>query len=235
MKIRILPIIVFFHIMLIGVKISLVKVDAPYPHKEIVANISTGEVLASETNHEQNANSNVEASSEHSNKKTDPAKSELRVSNIPPKETPLLNKNCGEYNLELLQSLAERREEIEKWLNEAENRQEVLKNTENRLNAKLADLTSLKNDVKNLLDIYNEKENEKVKNLVKIYENMKPQDAATIFEQLDIPVLLQVINNMKETKVAPILAKMNPMRAKEITTQFAQQKRLIGPYDDNTN
>lgn len=231
MKIRILPIIVFAHIMLIGVKISLVKVDFPKPYKKIVADLSIGEAMAAQLNYEEKPKDKMRQDKED-NKKND-VSTEAIVTNIAPKETPLLNKNCGQYNLELLQSLAERREEIEKWLAEAEDRQTVLNNTENRLDTKLADLTALRNEVKELLDIYNEKENEKIKNLVKIYENMKPQDAAIIFEQLDMQVLLQVINSMKEVKVAPILAKMNPIRAKEITIQLANQKRLVGPYDDN--
>jgi len=74
---------------------------------------------------------------------------------------------------------------------------------------------------------YNEKENMKIASLVKIYENMKPKDAAKIFEELDMPILLQVVNVMKESKVAPILSAMDPVKAKEISTEFANQKRLI--------
>src|SRR3546814_4430099 len=56
-----------------------------------------------------------------------------------------------------------------------------------------------------------------MQSLVKIYESMKPKDAARIFEELDMEVLLEVVERMKERKTAPILAEMNPERAKTVT------------------
>ncbi|WP_419902504.1 magnesium transporter MgtE N-terminal domain-containing protein [Kiloniella sp.] len=55
---------------------------------------------------------------------------------------------------------------------------------------------------------------------------MKPKDAARIFEELDMVVLLDVVERMKERKTAPILASMNPKRAKEITLELAQRRDL---------
>ena len=57
---------------------------------------------------------------------------------------------------------------------------------------------------------------------------MKPKDAARIFEELDMAVLLDVIERMKERKTAPILAQMNPRRAKAITLELAQRRGLPG-------
>ncbi len=39
-------------------------------------------------------------------------------------------------------------------------------------------------------------------------------------------VLLDVVERMKERKTAPILASMNPKRAKEITLELAQRRDL---------
>jgi flagellar motility protein MotE (MotC chaperone) len=39
-------------------------------------------------------------------------------------------------------------------------------------------------------------------------------------------VLLEVIGRMKERKTAPILAQMNPRRAKTITLELAQRRSL---------
>ena len=57
---------------------------------------------------------------------------------------------------------------------------------------------------------------------------MKPKDAARIFEELDLEVLLQVVQRMKEAKVAPILAAMDPKRATEVTTRLAERRQEIG-------
>jgi flagellar motility protein MotE (MotC chaperone) len=57
---------------------------------------------------------------------------------------------------------------------------------------------------------------------VKVYEAMKPRDAATIFNDLGMPVLLAVVDRMKETKAAAILAAMTPEKARDVTMQLAQ-------------
>ena len=57
--------------------------------------------------------------------------------------------------------------------------------------------------------------------LVKLYESMKPRDAATIFNDLDMTVLLGVVDRMKDAKAAPVLAAMQPDKARELTTKLA--------------
>jgi flagellar motility protein MotE (MotC chaperone) len=51
---------------------------------------------------------------------------------------------------------------------------------------------------------------------------MKPKDAAIIFNDLQMPVLLQVMNRMKEAKAALVLAAMTPDRAREVTGELAK-------------
>jgi flagellar motility protein MotE (MotC chaperone) len=53
---------------------------------------------------------------------------------------------------------------------------------------------------------------------------MKPRDAATIMNELDLPVLLEVVDRMKEAKAAPILAAMQPDRARQVTAELARQR-----------
>jgi flagellar motility protein MotE (MotC chaperone) len=71
-----------------------------------------------------------------------------------------------------------------------------------------------------------EQGDERLKSLVKIYETMKPQDAARIFAQMDMPVLLELLTRMKELKTAGILANMDPDKAREITVALAAKKEL---------
>jgi flagellar motility protein MotE (MotC chaperone) len=51
---------------------------------------------------------------------------------------------------------------------------------------------------------------------------MRPRDAATIFNDLEMPVLLQVVDRMKEAKAAPVLAAMQPDKARDLTAKLAQ-------------
>ncbi len=62
--------------------------------------------------------------------------------------------------------------------------------------------------------------------LVKIYEAMKPKDAARIFEQLDIDTILLVAERMKERRLAPVMAQMNPEKAKDITIKLSKQLQV---------
>jgi flagellar motility protein MotE (MotC chaperone) len=135
----------------------------------------------------------------------------------------------NEYSPEevkLLQNLAKRKDALDKSQKEIDIKAQLLNATELKVEKKISELKDLKSKLDNLLAQYNEKENMKIQSLVKIYENMKPKDAAKILEALDMPILLQVINSMKESKVAPILSNINPIRAKEISTEFANQRKL---------
>ncbi len=60
--------------------------------------------------------------------------------------------------------------------------------------------------------------------LVKLYETMRPRDAATIFNDLDMNVVLPMVDRMKEAKAAAILAAMQPEKARQITTQLAAMR-----------
>ncbi len=55
---------------------------------------------------------------------------------------------------------------------------------------------------------------------------MKPKDAASIFNSLDMKVLLDIAGLMKESKLAIILGNMNGARAKELTIELATRKQL---------
>lgn len=128
--------------------------------------------------------------------------------------------------LDLLDSLSARRLELDNWERNIRMKENVLRAIELRIESKMVELRDLESRVKSLLEAYNEREDMKIKSLVKIYENMKPKEAARIFEELDMSVMLQVVNQMKEARVAPILAEVDPKLAKEITLQYAREKRL---------
>ena len=53
---------------------------------------------------------------------------------------------------------------------------------------------------------------------------MKPRDAANIFNDLQMPVLLQVLDRMKDAKTAVVMAAMNPDRARDVTAELAQMR-----------
>jgi flagellar motility protein MotE (MotC chaperone) len=138
----------------------------------------------------------------------------------------------SEMEKNLLENLAKRRKELEDWSASIAMKENILNATEKKINGKMEDLKKLQDQVSALLLEYNTKEDAKVARLVKIYESMKPQDAANIFEKMDIETLLPVVNKMKEDKAGKILAKMNPASAKEITVRLSKQHLLQGNIDN---
>ena len=131
--------------------------------------------------------------------------------------------------IDLLQQLADRREELEGREKEIEMRIGLLKAAESRIDKKVDDLKILQSTIEKLIKTYDAEQDAKMTSLVKIYENMKPQDAARIFEELDMNTLLLVAERMKERKLAPVMAKMNPGKAKEMTVELSRLRQLPRP------
>ncbi|MBY6265391.1 hypothetical protein EI613_26225 [Azospirillum sp. 412522] len=127
-------------------------------------------------------------------------------------------------NQELLQHFAERRAEIERRTKEMEQREALLAAAEKRIDQKVAEMEKTRSDIQKLMAQGDEKQSTQLESLVKIYETMKPKEAARIFEELDMPVLLGVIQKMKEQKTAPILAAMDPVKAKEVTSALVERR-----------
>lgn len=122
----------------------------------------------------------------------------------------------------VLQKLVSRREELASRAEDIERRESLLKAAELRIDEKLKNMKDLQAKLEALIQAREQQEDAQILSLVKIYENMKPKDAARIFEELDMNTLIEVAQRMKERKLAPILAKVEPTRAKQITETLAQ-------------
>ena len=128
--------------------------------------------------------------------------------------------------IELLQSLNARRQEIEQREREFELREKTLAAAEHALVEKIDELKRLKSEVESLLTQHDEEQEGRMQSLVKIYENMKPKDAARILSNLDGDILLDVIERMREVKTAPILALLSPDKAQRLTVKLAERNRF---------
>jgi len=131
--------------------------------------------------------------------------------------------------VDVLQQLAKRREELDLRARQLDEREALIQAAERRMEQKMAELRVLQATVEDLLKSRSDQEEEELKSLVKMYENMKPKAAAKVFEEMDMDVLLDVVDRMSERKVAPILALVTPTRAKEITFELAQRRQLPMP------
>lgn len=130
--------------------------------------------------------------------------------------------------IELLQRLAGRREELDNREREIDQRAALLEAAEGRINNKIRQLQSFQVTIEGLIKTYDEQQEAKMGSLVKIYESMKPKQAALILEDLDMDTLLLVAERMKERKLSDIMAKMNPEKARDVTVELSRMRDLPG-------
>ena len=128
----------------------------------------------------------------------------------------------GDGERSVLLELRQRRQELDARETGVAARESLLAAAEQRLAARVAELQALQKKLEALDSTRQERENASWLGLVKVYEVMKPRDAATIFNDLDMPILLQVVDRMKDSKTAPVLAAMQPDKARDVTTQLAK-------------
>ncbi|CAK0777518.1 flagellar protein FlbB [Azospirillaceae bacterium] len=145
---------------------------------------------------------------------------------ITPQNAALAPDGIGAIDLAVMQNIAKRREALEQRERDIDQREKLLVVTEKRLDQKVSELQSLRSEIQGLLKVADDRQKAQMESLVKIYETMKPKEAARIFEALDQPILLSVIERMKEVKTAAILAAMDPIKAKEVTSALAERRQL---------
>lgn len=137
-----------------------------------------------------------------------------------------MDPDLAEVRTNLLKDLAARRKQLDDREKMLSTREAVMKAAEAEIDQKYRELTELRKQLQGLLDDQSQAEAERLKSLVKIYEGMKPADAARIFNTLDLSILMDVLTRMSERKSAPILAAMEADRARTVTLMMAQQKKL---------
>jgi flagellar motility protein MotE (MotC chaperone) len=124
----------------------------------------------------------------------------------------------------VLLELRQRRQELDAREAALAARESVFAAADQKLSGRVVELQALQKKLEALDAMRKERENASWQGLVKLYEAMKPREAATIFNDLDMPVLLQVVDRMKEAKAAPVLAAMQPDKARDLTAKLADMR-----------
>lgn len=121
----------------------------------------------------------------------------------------------------VLLELRERHRELEAREATLSSREAMTAAAEKKLSSRVEELQGLQKKLEGLDAGRRQQEENTWKGLVKVYETMKPRDAAVIFNDLAMPVLIGVLDRMKEARAAAILAAMTPEKAREVTAQLA--------------
>ncbi|HVK43072.1 MAG TPA: MotE family protein [Phenylobacterium sp.] len=132
--------------------------------------------------------------------------------------------------LQVLQSLGARRGQLDKREQDMDVQLALMAAAEAKLDAKIKALTGMKGDIAKLMVDADTKEQAEIDRLVKVFETMKPKDAAPRMVLLDDSVRIPIAAKMKERSLSPIIAAMPPPEAKKLTealaNRFADVKRV---------
>lgn len=133
--------------------------------------------------------------------------------------------SMSQTEIDVLQALGERRRQLDERERAIEQREALMQAAEKRIAEKVNELKAIQAKLESSLKKQEAEREEQLRRLVKVYENMKPKEAARIFEQLDDAVLIDVAERMKEVKLAPVLASMEPKKATLVTTELAKRRQ----------
>ena len=132
------------------------------------------------------------------------------------------NREFSAAEREVLESLLTRRQQLDEREREVQLREKLLEAAEKRVEERVAELKAIEARIEQSLGKQEEERKAQLQNLVSMYENMKPKEAARIFDRLDMSVLLGVVQQMKTRKMAPILARMDSAVAQRLTVELAR-------------
>lgn len=239
--IRLLPVMIVIALFVLGVRVTVVVQDVQtmmasvdvgqstaFAQEEAGARVEPegGEAPVAETAAAENPDGNTEAMNEAASPQPgDDLLGEVNANSASFNADP---QSFTPSELELLQRLSERRKIIEAQAQELKTREAMLKAAEARIDGKIAELQQLETTLMDLVAEADAQQQQKTQQLVRIYGAMKPKDAARIFNDLDMPILLTVVENMKENKVAPILSQMDAIKATAVTEALSARKKLPG-------
>lgn len=123
----------------------------------------------------------------------------------------------------VLERLQARRQEIETRAREIDIRENLVKTAEKKLEGKLQELKATEARITSAEGQKAKAEAARMKDLVTMYENMKPKDAAKVFDRLDIAVLYQIASQITPRKLSDIVGQMQPENAERLTVEIARR------------
>lgn len=229
-RVRLLPLLIFCAVLILSVRLFNIKKqleeDVLFVASTLQAETQTQTSSDAPSPANSAANSDSGASSPATPVTSAPANGTTTAASVTPEKKPFDPLSLTHEEIKVLESLSQRRDEIDQREATIKTREQVLSTMEDKIAKKLEDLKKLKGDIQSLVKSHDDAEKAKLTNLVKIYEGMKPKEAAPIMAQLPLGVLLDVLTQMKPSKVSAIMASMDPSVASAITTELARQQEL---------
>lgn len=121
--------------------------------------------------------------------------------------------------------LNERKRELDSREEELQRTEQELLNQKIELEKKMAELEQTRRNISSVLDEKVQVDDKKIDNLVQVYSNMKPIQAAKAFEEMDEALAIEIIGRMKKKNAAEILNLVKSEKVKVLSEKYTGYKR----------
>ncbi len=123
----------------------------------------------------------------------------------------------------VLERLQARRQEIEARAREIDIRENLIKSAEKRIEGRIEEMKATESRIGAANQQKSDADAARLKGLVTMYENMKPKDAAKVFDRLEISVLFEIASQIAPRKMSDIMGQMQPEAAERLTVEMARR------------
>ena len=123
----------------------------------------------------------------------------------------------------ILERLQSRRQELEARAREIDIRESLLKAAEKRIESKVQEMKAVESRIAAVSEQKTEADAAHFKGIITMYENMKPKDAAKVFDRLEMSVLFEIASHIAPRKMSDILGLMSTEAAERLTAEMARR------------
>lgn len=120
-----------------------------------------------------------------------------------------------------LSKLTQRSRELDAREEEIARQEAELEKLKAELEVRLKELADTRGKISEILADRVKVDEEKIDTLVQVYTNMKPQQAAAVFEAMDIDLAVQILSKMKKKNAADIMNLIKPEKAQLFSEKYA--------------
>jgi flagellar motility protein MotE (MotC chaperone) len=147
------------------------------------------------------------------------------ASDLPENSTAATASDCTTDDdlYEMLKSFQARETQIISREAEIEKREQALKIADRQLDNKLVQLEAAEEDLRRTLTMADTAAESDIDRLTKVYESMKPKQAAALFEEMDAEFAAGFLGRMRPEAAAGILAGLSPQAAHMFSVVLASR------------
>jgi len=124
-----------------------------------------------------------------------------------------------------LSKLNDRKKELDEREEELNRMDQEVQAQKTELDKRMKELEEVRRGISSVLEDKVKVDDKKVDTLVQMYSDMKPPQAAKVFETMDEDLAVEILGRMKKKNAADIMNLLKPEKAQVLSEKFAGYKR----------